>query len=358
MKTLSITKIAAMSLLVLGLLACRKEKPAPQPQPGPEQDPVIPEFTEGLRVVADYYADAYDCGYDDYALYFQLGETDSEGKFINDGIELSLDILVAEGSPTMFPAGKYYLTDGSYRSAGILPSVPTTLKEYLINNGMSLEGYTAAELASVVDYGYTSFYVQTSADKWWLAAVDEPQAVGAAGAPHHVGRDKLGLADRRDQNFGLAADRRQIGRAAVADRDRAVLMQQQHGHRLTHDVRAADNDAPLTLGVDPVLGQQLHDAGWRAGQEIEIADHNLADIDRMKRVHVLLIGDRVDDRLLADVCGHGHLAQDAVDARIVVQLVDQTQQLLLRGLSREGVFLAVKSAFDAGLFLVADVDLA
>ena len=175
MKTLSITKIAAMSLLVLGLLACRKEKPAPQPQPGPEQDPVIPEFTEGLRVVADYYADAYDCGYDDYALYFQLGETDSEGKFINDGIELSLDILVAEGSPTMFPAGKYYLTDGSYRSAGILPSVPTTLKEYLINNGMSLEGYTAAELASVVDYGYTSFYVQTSADKWWLAAVDEAE---------------------------------------------------------------------------------------------------------------------------------------------------------------------------------------
>ena len=84
MKTLSISKIAAMSLLVLGLLACRKEKPAPQPQPGPEQDPVIPEFTEGLRVVADYYADAYDCGYCVDALYFHLGKTDSEGKFIND----------------------------------------------------------------------------------------------------------------------------------------------------------------------------------------------------------------------------------------------------------------------------------
>ena len=175
MKTLSLTKIAAMSLLVLGLLACRKEKPVPQPQPGPGPKPEVPEFTEGLRVVADYYADTYNCGYDDYALYFRLGKTDSQGKFINDGIELSLDILVAGGSSTIFPAGKYYLTDGSYRSAGILPSVPTTLKEYLIKNGESIEGYTPAELAAVVDYGYTSFYVQTSPDKWWLAAVDEAE---------------------------------------------------------------------------------------------------------------------------------------------------------------------------------------
>ena len=174
MKTLSITKIAAMSLLVLGLLACRKEKPMPQPEP-PRPQPEVPEMPEGLTVIADYYGDAYGVGYDDYEVYFQLGEKNSEGAFANDGIELALDILVAKGSATSFPAGKYYLTDGSYKSAGILPSIPTTLKEHLLQTGQSIEGYSAAELASIYSYGNTSLYVQTSPSNWWLAAIDKAE---------------------------------------------------------------------------------------------------------------------------------------------------------------------------------------
>ena len=174
MKTLSITKIAAMSLLVLGLLACRKEKPVPQPEP-PRPQPEVPEMPEGLTVKADYYGDAYGVGYDDYEIYFQLGEKNSEGAFANDGIELALDILVAKGSATSFPAGKYYLTDGSYKSAGILPSIPNTLKEHLLQTGQSIEGYSAAELASIYSYGNTSLYVQTSPSNWWLAAIDKAE---------------------------------------------------------------------------------------------------------------------------------------------------------------------------------------
>ena len=175
MKTLSITKIAAMSLLVLGLLACRKEKPVPQPQPRPDPDPVVPEILEGLTVIADYYGDAYGFGYDDYEVYFRLGEKNSEGAFANDGIELALDILVAKGSATSFPAGKYYLTDGSYKSAGILPSIPTTLKDHLLQTGQSIEGYSNAELESIYSYGNTSLYVQTSPSNWWIAAIDEAE---------------------------------------------------------------------------------------------------------------------------------------------------------------------------------------
>ena len=174
MKTQSILKLAVASLVILALAGCRKEKPAPQPEP-PRPQPEVPEFTEGLTVVADYYGDAYGVGYDDYELYFQIGAKNSDGAFAADGIELALDILIAEGSAVLVPEGKYYLTNGSYRSAGILPSIPTTLKEYLLANGMSLEGYSAAELASVYSYGNTSFYVQVSPDKWWLAAVDEAE---------------------------------------------------------------------------------------------------------------------------------------------------------------------------------------
>ena len=80
MKTQSILKLAVASLVILALAGCRKEKPAPQPEP-PRPQPEVPEFTEGLTVVADYYGDAYGVGYDDYELYFQIGAKNSDGAF-------------------------------------------------------------------------------------------------------------------------------------------------------------------------------------------------------------------------------------------------------------------------------------
>ena len=155
-----------------------------------------------------------------------------------------------------------------------------------------------------------------------------------------------------------AADVREVLRAAVADGDRAVAVQQQHGHRLADDVRTADHHALLALGVDAVFVDQLHHARGRAGDEVKVAHHDFADIDRMERVHVLFGVDRVDDRLLGDVVRHRQLAQDARDLRAPVQLVDQAEQLVLRGLGRQGVFLAVKSALGARFLLVAHIDLA
>ena len=58
----------------------------------------------------------------------------------------------------------------------------------------------------------------------------------------------------------------------------------------------------------------------------------LPDIDRMERIHVLLRVNGVDDRLLGNMLRHRHLAQDARNYRALVQLCDQTEQFLLRGL--------------------------
>ena len=144
----------------------------------------------------------------------------------------------------------------------------------------------------------------------------------------------------------------------MADGNRTVTVQQQHAHRLADDIRAADHDALLALRVDLVLVEQLHDTRGRARHEIKIADHDLADINRMERVHVLLRINGVDDRLLGNMLRHRHLAQDARNCRALVQLCNQTEQFLLRGLFGKRVLLAVKAALLAGALLIADVNLA
>ena len=72
-------------------------------------------------------------------------------------------------------------------------------------------------------------------------AVDPNIDDGRAGlhpiAPHH-----LGPADSREQEIGATADRRQIARLGMCDRDRSVLVEQKLYQWLADDVGAADDD--------------------------------------------------------------------------------------------------------------------
>ena len=144
----------------------------------------------------------------------------------------------------------------------------------------------------------------------------------------------------------------------MADGHGAVAVQQQHCHRLADDVGASDDDALLALRVDAVLVQNLHDARRRARLEVKIADHDLADVDRMERIDILARIDRVDDSLLADVLRYRHLAQNAADVLVVVQLADEREQFLLCGLLRQCILFGIDAALLAGALLVADIDLA
>ncbi len=70
----------------------------------------------------------------------------------------------------------------------------------------------------------------------------------------------------------------------------------------------------------------------RARHEIKIANHDLADIDRMERVHVLF-GSMASMTACSEICfGTGIWAQDARNCRALVQLRNQAEQFLLRGL--------------------------
>ena len=60
-----------------------------------------------------------------------------------------------------------------------------------------------------------------------------------------LGFNKSGTAYRRDNNVGLACNRRQIGRPRMADRYGCVLLKKEHRHRFTDDIAAADDHGVL-----------------------------------------------------------------------------------------------------------------
>jgi hypothetical protein len=68
----------------------------------------------------------------------------------------------------------------------------------------------------------------------------------------HLRRDEAGAADGGHQNVGLAGDRAQVARLRVADGDGGVLVEQQHGRRLAHNVAAAHHHGVLAGDGNPL----------------------------------------------------------------------------------------------------------
>ena len=76
-----------------------------------------------------------------------------------------------------------------------------------------------------------------------------------------------GTPDRGDEDVGPAADRGEVAGARVADGDGRVRGQQQARDRHADQLRAADDDRLGALQLDPLVAQQLHHPGRRAGDE-------------------------------------------------------------------------------------------
>src|SRR5262245_43006531 len=64
---------------------------------------------------------------------------------------------------------------------------------------------------------------------------------------HHVARDHPGTSDGRDDDVRLADDAREVPRSTVAHRHGGVLGEEKKRHRLSDDVRPADNRRSYAL---------------------------------------------------------------------------------------------------------------
>src|SRR5690606_17347910 len=173
-----------------------------------------------------------------------------------------------------------------------------------------------------------------------------------------IALDEFGRAGGGDDDVSLAGNLGQVLGVDVRDGDGALALEQQHGDGLADDVRLADHHRVLADEIVDHRFEQHHHPERGAGHDAARTGRQAADVDRVESVDVLFGADRAEHRARVDVLRQRHLAQDAVDFRIVVELIDQRQQVFLRGVCRHAVLGGANADLFTALDLAADVDLA
>src|SRR5690606_490835 len=170
--------------------------------------------------------------------------------------------------------------------------------------------------------------------------------------------DQTGPAHRGHHDVGLSHLGLEVRRARVADRHGGVGAEEKEGHRLAHDVGAPDDHGLLPARVAAGFLEQPHHAEGRArANAVRAAGEELAGVDEVEAVHVLLRCDGVEHLLLVHLAGEGELDEDAVDRRILVEAPNDGEDLRGGRVLREVVLLGVKAHLLAGLDLAPHVDL-
>ena len=135
----------------------------------------------------------------------------------------------------------------------------------------------------------------------------------------HIGGDKFRNTDRGYQNIRPAAYLRKIFGTAVTDGHRTVFVQQKHTHRLADYIASSDYDTFLALDRDVIGMQHLHHAGGRTGKKIVFAEHDFADVHRVKSVYILARINRFDDCLVIKMLRQRQLNKNTVDVLFLVE---------------------------------------
>ncbi len=104
-----------------------------------------------------------------------------------------------------------------------------------------------------------------------------------------------------------------------------LLLHHELGHRFAHNVRATQNDALLTAGLDVVAFQQRNDAQRRSRDEARQANSHTTHIDGMETVYILAIVDSFDDLLFVDMLGQRKLHDKAINIIVLIELIDTSQ---------------------------------
>ena len=132
-------------------------------------------------------------------------------------------------------------------------------------------------------------------------------------------------------------------------------MEQEHCHRLAHDIASADNYAVLAAHIYSCVGNKLHYACRGAGEEGIIAYHYMSHVFGVECVDVLFGADSVDNGCLVYLLGERELYQYAVYSAVVIELVNEVKKLCLGSLLGEGVLEGLKAYLGAGFLFVVHI---
>ena len=192
-------------------------------------------------------------------------------------------------------------------------------------------------------------------------AVDADVDDAGAGL-HPVALHHLRPPDRRHEDVAAPADGGEIARAAVADRDRAVLREQQLRHRLADDVGAPDDHRfeAGKIAAQRVLRQD-DAAGRRAGHERLVAQrrprggrHSPGESRRRPCRR-----STASSTLLSSMCfGSGSCTRMPCTFGSAFRRSISAEQVGLGGVGGERVLLGVKTAFLGRPALVLHIDAA
>ena len=119
-----------------------------------------------------------------------------------------------------------------------------------------------------------------------------------------------------EEQIGLPRDRREIGRARVAERDRRALTQEEQRGGLPTDVAASHDHRIQPTNRQIRRAQQFERGVGGAGDEAGEAEHESPSVGRPQPVNVLLRRQRLRDDPLANVPGQRQQQRDAIHRRI------------------------------------------
>src|ERR1051326_4512315 len=171
-----------------------------------------------------------------------------------------------------------------------------------------------------------------------------------------VARDHAGAPNGGKQNVALAAHGRQVARLAVTDRDRGVRIEQQHGGGLADNIAAADHNRVLPGNGDAAALQDLDASRRRARHQSRTLRGKIADIDRMKTIHVFLRRNGEQDAFGINLRWQRKLHQDAIYLVAAVEFFHDCEQSFRAHRFRWSNGLAVNAERVGGFGLVADVN--
>ena len=225
-------------------------------------------------------------------------------------------------------------------------------------HGDGQKAYAAGYGRYGAGYFFGVFKVHVADELFGSDAVDADVDDGCARLDH-VSGDEVRPADCRYEDVSRAADFLEVARVRMADGDSGVLAEQELCHGLADDIAAADDDGVRSVDGNMSFLEHFEAAVRRAGYHALLAQHQLADVERMEAVHVFERADVVENVFFigGQSVRQRQLEQEAVYLRAEIQFVDLGDELFFRGVFRHADDFGIDAELFTGAVLVAHVDL-